>query len=84
MDRHWDESTKVFVLQVQIPLEANILLKLIYCSPHNNTKMTTLPTLCNYGKTQIGKSELTCGCKSWNNEVVLRINFFIFIRFILS
>ena len=50
MDRHWDENTKVLVQQVQIPLEANFLLKLIYPSLRNNTKMTTLPTLCNYGK----------------------------------
>ena len=50
MDRHWDENTKVLVL-VQIPLEAKFLLKLIYPSLRSNTKMTTLPTLCNYGKT---------------------------------
>ena len=51
MDRQWDENTKVF--GVQIPLEANFLLKLIYPSLRNNTKMTTLPTLCNYGKTRL-------------------------------
>ena len=53
MDRHWDENTKVLVYQVQIPLETNVLLKLNYPSLRNNTKMTTLPTLCNYGKTRI-------------------------------
>ena len=32
-----------------------ILLKLIYPSLRSNTKLTTLPTLCNYGKNSIGK-----------------------------
>ena len=55
MDRHWDENTKVLVWQVQFPLETNFLLKLIYPSLRNNTKMTTLPTLYNYGKTRFAK-----------------------------
>ena len=38
--------------QVQFPLEANILPKLIYPSLQSNTKMTTLPTLCIYGKSR--------------------------------
>ena len=53
MDRHWDENTKVFVWQVQFPQEANFLLKIIYPSLQSNTKMTTLSTLCNYGKTRV-------------------------------
>ena len=57
MDRNWDENTKVLVQQVQFPLEENTLLKLIYPSLRNNTKMTTLPTLCNYGKTRLCKME---------------------------
>ena len=32
MHRQWDENTKVLVSQVQIPLEENFLLKLIYPS----------------------------------------------------
>ena len=56
MDRHWDENTKVLVYLVQIPLEENILLKLNYPSLRNNTKMTTLSALCNYGKTRIHRN----------------------------
>ena len=33
--------------------EANFLVKLIYPSVRNNTKMTTLPTLCNCEKTPL-------------------------------
>ena len=48
MDRHGDENTKVLVQQVQFPLEAILLLKLIDPPLRNSKKVTTLPTLCNY------------------------------------
>ena len=38
---------------VLIPLRANFLLKLIYPLLRNNTKLTTLSTLYNYGKTRV-------------------------------
>ena len=44
LDRHGTVNIKVLVQQVQFPLEANFLLKLIYPSLWSNTKMTTFPT----------------------------------------
>ena len=40
-------------LRFQFPPEVNILLKLFCSSLRSNTKMPTLPTLCNYGKTRV-------------------------------
>ena len=39
--------------QIQSPLEVNFLLALFCSSLRRNTKMPTLTTLCNYGKTQM-------------------------------
>ena len=63
------------LVQVQFPLEANFLLKLIYPSLRNNTKMTTVSTLLNYGKSRLHVSH------SWfvlsedgNMSVVVRLS----------
>ena len=51
MDKDWDENTKVLVLQVQIPLETNFLLKL-FCKPFftEQYKNDNIANLMYYGK----------------------------------
>ena len=44
---------QLFMSQQRYPKNVIFLLKLFFPLLQNNTKITTLPTLCNYGKTRL-------------------------------
>ena len=73
-ERPLTQNSKVLVWQVLIPLKANILLKIIFSLPRNNTKLTTLPTLC-----ITEKLDFTSG-ECWTCLVTLRTGVFIHFK----
>ena len=88
LDRHGTENTKVLVWQVQFPLKANFLQKLIYSSLQSNTKMTTLTTLCITGKLEYTTNTDKTHCYTlshlqddWNQKVSINdIEHYTFAR----